>query len=881
MSNNYKANVFSMKLINNKNKKNTSTVTVKSHANKVYKHVAGEEKKKKHLFKSKDSEKNIESEQTLPAKALTDLTASTPAQEDIIIEVESNNRWSLAKITGITLTTIILLGIAGFIGFKAVQIYLFNATDSVTFEKKNFQNKNLRLYINEDPQSYKFGQEKTIDGITTPEILSSTINLIWKPKEYPLGKDVTLSAEFQDTGDWDITTVCNNCDPKLKYNWKPFYRGILAQYNNEKKIGNTYIYTKDKVNTQQDATTVEDWVSKNFQHYPSVQILDNSYSVSKFVNQYINYTDGSSTTIEKTLRGPHSFYVYLKDKFELSLLKQDLNWYENSDEVTVTLYDLDGNVVYQGKIDDDGNTSNNSIVGNVEKTFSFPVIPYAGVYRMVLSGNNDWTVKKLTINTNKIVIDKTVLSLDPADIYTEVKTEKKIKFFVWQPGGLQTVKITSETTNVDVVIDETLMGKDYYQTLKPESYTFATKGNQSISGNFFAFSKDNYFTPFSIDTTITAQDQADIVLSNLNISKGSTWNTATYQIDKKDLARLDNLNEIPFLLRNSKLDARYAKEKTLQDEGYTLSATYNDYKLWSKDGKKIEVKDSSTLVDFIKKNLPVNSSIYIESPETVQQNDFINNDTPEGFKNDAMTELNFDLRGSHSFYVYQQGDLNFSVTKQDLNMYDGADVVDMTLTDTDGKILCEGSIGDDGVVDTSKKPLPQTQTFQCKNLIKGIYILNLKERVGEGQTAKSDFTFKQIKLNTNKVMVKDSLLTLSPVSLYSSGTSGQELLLYFWHEGAEQTIYIKDKDKKVNEVILSKDDLNINKKSILSDGLNEIAVSKGDIKLSGISLSFNSDNLFNIYSHIYLSTSKRPSFIIINQSISSSYISSFAIEVIK
>jgi len=799
-----------------------------------------------------------------------------------IRQQEIKPRTRLQKIFGvykIVMTVYVIFFIMFIAVSKAVQIINFSGTDNVVFQDSSFQNKNLRLYINEDRNSYKFGANKNIEGVNYPEIKSSNINLVWRPKEYPLGKNILLSAEMQDTGDWDYSVVCNSCSPQNKYNWQPFYRGTLGNYYPVKNINGVNIYSKENISNPKDAKTIQDFISQNKDN-SSVAVLDNSYSLSNFVNPNIDYKDGSSTTINTTFRGPHQFYVYLKDKLDLSFLKQDLNWYENSDEVTVTLYDMDNNVVFQSRIDDDGNTTNNNITGDINKKFNFPVIPYAGVYRLALSGNNDWLIKNMTINTNKIVFNQSILSLDPANIYTEIKKPKDLTFYAWQPGGIQTIQINSESTSAQIFINDANLGKNQVTNLSPEKYTFATRGNQQISGNYFALNKESYFDPFSQDFTVAVKDSPDFILSTLNMKKDRDWLATNVSVDKKDLLKLDNLNEIPIVLRNAKLDARYTKEKSLQDQEYTQIATFNSYKIWSKGSLKVSSVDATDITDYIKKNIPEKSSIYIESPENISQSNFITTKDPDGYAMapDYNTNLNFNLRGSHSFYVFAEGTLKVEITKEDLNLYDGSDVVDFNVIDTAGNKVCQGEIDDDGITKVSKIKKQTTKAFECPNLTKGVYIVNLKERVGEGQIARSDFAFRRMRLNTNKVMAKDSVLTLDTTVLYTNNYVDQDISFYYWHEGADQDIYRKN-NAGIETIKLKTSDIAKERKYLLKLGQNEIAITKGDLYIYGESFAFNMNNYFNIHSLKVLKNSNSVDIkVAYNQYSSRSYIDSITIK---
>ena len=65
-------------------------------------------------------------------------------------------------------------------------------------------------------------------------------------------------------------------------------------------------------------------------------------------------------SIDTQLRGTQRFYVYIKEDFSITVWKKDLNMYNNYDELTITLYDLNGKAINSKIIPDDGiaNASN-------------------------------------------------------------------------------------------------------------------------------------------------------------------------------------------------------------------------------------------------------------------------------------------------------------------------------------------------------------------------------------------------------------------------------------------------------------------------------------------------------------------------------------------
>ncbi len=110
------------------------------------------------------------------------------------------------------------------------------------------------------------------------------------------------------------------------------------------------------------------------------------------------------------------------------------------------------------------------------------------------------------------------------------------------------------------------------------------------------------------------------------------------------------------------------------------------------------------------------------------------------------------LRGAHKFYIYTDRDLKINIKKQDINWYDGADPLDVSLYSAQGELVSSITIPDDGIeIRDSSNPLTQEATLQTENLPVGVYILEFSD---------FDGLITEIKLNTNKI-VSDKLFLAS------------------------------------------------------------------------------------------------------------------------
>ncbi len=693
------------------------------------------------------------------------------------------------------------------------------------------------FYILDSPQDSKFDSSLPA---SYPEVKNSPITAVWNPLFYPMNRDLEVSADFEDDSSWDISIQCPNCDPQSQYDWKPFYRGELKGYQLLKDFDEVNIYAPKSFVSIEDSGDQTQWFKSNLKETSTVKILDNSITSSVFESEKVDYLSGSSTTIANTFRGPVNFYLYLKDKFELSLIKKDLNWYEGGDEVEVSLLGLDNTIILKETINDDGQAGIVEGSTAIEKTFSAE-IQKAGVYKLTFDGNTDWTITNLKFNTNKVVISDKVLIIDPSILYLNPRTQREITFNAWLRTAIQTVKIKGASI-ADVNIDASSLGYDITHELNPGEYTIESNGNFFMDAGIFSFSKESYFEPFIVDLNLKSKKEPDFVISDTNIIS----NIAKVTFKSSDLSKLSNLREIKFVLKNRLVEKKYNSEKSLATEGYTKLNSFENYQIWQQENKgSADLKDVKTLNDYILKSLPPYSTLYVDSRIKINSTDF-QSDIPEGFKSE-VTLFNLNLRGSHEFFIYSTPSLNIEISKEDLNNYDGSDQVNFQIKDLNGNIICSKEIKDDQNNSANQQHGFVIDSIDCPLGKSGVYTLSLQEAIPQGQEDKSDFVFNYIKLNTNKLIIKDKIFPTKNQSVYTRNPEKKNINILYWLAESKQTIAIKDAQGTETQIQLGSTDLGKDKLVSLVPGEKIITIPTGNLIISGVNFALSKENWFDVY----------------------------------
>jgi hypothetical protein len=140
---------------------------------------------------------------------------------------------------------------------------------------------------------------------------------------------------------------------------------------------------------------------------------------SLFIPSFSNacYKEGW-LTIDNALRGGHTFWTYVENgALQLEVSKQDLNWEQGADNLSIDLYSLDGVLLGNASIPDDGYAGNSSELGPVQSGFLSVGGLGDGAYRIELAGGDDLLIRGLRINQDKLVAAEGVYLAGVSPVY--------------------------------------------------------------------------------------------------------------------------------------------------------------------------------------------------------------------------------------------------------------------------------------------------------------------------------------------------------------------------------------------------------------------------------------------------------------------------------
>lgn len=203
-------------------------------------------------------------------------------------------------------------------------------------------------------------------------------------------------------------------------------------------------------------------------------------------------------------------------------------------------------------------------------------------------------------------------------------------------------------------------------------------------------------------------------------------------------------------------------------------------------------------------------------------------------------ELNYSLRGSHTFYTYLKDEVaDFIFTLEDMNRSKGGDEIKVNLYDENNNLLFSDKMVDDGNPEGNEVvAIPRKLNFQTPELPEGVYRMEV--------VANDDVFIRQIRTKQqyivfiNKVYLGDTVdSSFSPDKDVELLTNSKQIKAVVPHSEGFQILKIGGEELNLNEAY--KQYSYINDKNEIS-----VYIPKGDVLLQSDDLwSFDKHNFFD------------------------------------
>jgi hypothetical protein len=222
----------------------------------------------------------------------------------------------------------------------------------------------------------------------------------------------------------------------------------------------------------------------------------------------LNLQESDSLSINTILRGGHTFWTYISNGvLELKITKQDLNWYENPDELAIEVYSSDNELKGSSTIPDDGDEGKGKEMGTLQSGFLRIEDLQPGTYRIELKCSGDILIRQIEINQEKLVTNtifpagmnpayfKNSLAPDPLRLYGKNFSTGQITFNTSHSSGLQQIFI--QGNDFDTAVDINEVKTDFSTSLKDGIYQLTAPRQDLLikSSGYFSFTPDSFFLP--------------------------------------------------------------------------------------------------------------------------------------------------------------------------------------------------------------------------------------------------------------------------------------------------------------------------------------------------------------------------------------------------
>ncbi|MEK6906227.1 MAG: hypothetical protein AABW81_01250 [Nanoarchaeota archaeon] len=356
-------------------------------------------------------------------------------------------------------------------------------------------------------------------------------------------RDIKITSRIKVSENDDIKILLGAKDQESwHYLWKPVYNPNLNGLSEFQRKGSVYL-----VNTNLPALEFDELLEEE----SIIIATDGSFKpVEKIIEDYSQ----EETIIDTSLRGRHTFYIYAEGDLNIDVKKQDINWYNGSDELDISLYDSLENIVVNTGIPDDGIESVNRETANIQSGHLRAINLPEGVYKLEFS-EFDGLIREIRLNTNKIVTNRLFLAgniiyngieTKESIIYVKANRKSQMELKTWHNHGLQTVKYNDNSFNLDKIQQPSYLKLDI-----GEYYLEFPENDIIISSPFYmSFSKENYFEPFkqtviSLTNNLTyLKNNVDYLVVNYNSPsiRDGDWiiTEANFNIEEDNLFIKDN-----------------------------------------------------------------------------------------------------------------------------------------------------------------------------------------------------------------------------------------------------------------------------------------------------------------------------------------------------
>ncbi|MBU0712509.1 hypothetical protein KJ762_07595 [bacterium] len=446
-------------------------------------------------------------------------------------------------------------------------------------------------------------------------------------------QNLEVTASLKSDSDLSLGINCTLCDPERMENPalfnSEFYYRYFSKLTKVASFDDVNVYVdKELLKTIEfdDARSLPKWINNNLVSTDlTVNTVDYELARADLLSSQIIDSVLQKTNLD--VRGNVNFIGYFNSRIELSVTKQDLNWYSNEDRVAVRVYSFkDHELIAEAIIEDDGLPLNESGSPHVEKIIADDI--EEGAYIIEVSEltsedeglKKDFSITEIEVNTNKLVLSGDLTFSGGEQLYYESPTALQIDVLAWTEPQLQSLWIDGDLRVAELNMADLNLWKDI--KLPQGTHQLYTEAYLRINSHDipFALSPDAYFNPYKI--TLNATTDPDIVVTPLEIKTNEGgWTTVTKAISIDQIMEtfklpeeaMDEIRDVQLVFYTPSDASSFTLTNQLRDQGYYHVISYEDNHFFSRSKSlKNEPSDFmvySSLEEWMKAHIPEHTVI--------------------------------------------------------------------------------------------------------------------------------------------------------------------------------------------------------------------------------------------------------------------------------
>lgn len=416
------------------------------------------------------------------------------------------------------LIPLILFSYLLIMNFQSIQIQEEDGSYLIDVGSRNDMLRDVKLTGPEDrisePLKDNFGDEK----VDFRNFTSRFVYFQLKEPEIKNASIVKVQIRFRDElAKGHVFKVGAHSAPQWNYKWNllydPFQRQLEEGYDTIYTDSNISIYSLN--NNASVYSDLTDFFSKlqtqnTLAVQPSISLFPGTDKLLDNESTVVN------TTVKTTLRGKHTFFTYVDgNELSIDIEKQDLNWYNGTDDLRMEVVSPTGKTVASVIIPDDGDVTDHRGLGKTQRSHVKATGLKRGTYKIIIDANDDTLIKNLQVSSSKLIVENSVFAYTPTRLFTMAQEEQIVSLMTLHKEGVQKIEIINGNTTRNLTIDEIAVTQ--YARIGSASnlqeINIPSGDLQIGSKIYFSFTESSYFDPMKC-TVVSLNNNFDWLKKN-------------------------------------------------------------------------------------------------------------------------------------------------------------------------------------------------------------------------------------------------------------------------------------------------------------------------------------------------------------------------------